>query len=301
MRPLKEAADMPVGSRGVEVAVNLHARLGEGPRWDHRKGLLAWVDILGGHVHLTDPDSAATTTMPVGGDVGALALHGDDAYLLAIRNGFARFSDSGVGKFQTVFDDPELRMNDANVDPAGRFVAGSMARDSRPGAGALYQRDVDGSVRTLFDGVTISNGLAWSSEGDRMYYVDSGLHGIDVMSYDLESGDVSQRRRWVDIPAADGTPDGIAIDAEGCLWVALWGGGKVRRYAPDGQVVGEVELPVPRVTACAFGGPDLDRLFITTAAVGRGESIDDGGLDGALFVVDAGCTGVPSTVIGGSA
>ena len=199
-----------------------------------------------------------------------------------------------------VFDDMGLRMNDGDVDPAGRFVAGSMARDARPEMGSLYLREIDGSVRTLIAGVTISNGLAWSANGDLMYYVDSGLQAIDVMDYDLESGTISQRRRWVDVPENDGTPDGIAIDSEGCLWVALWGGGKVRRYSPDAQVIGEVELPVPRVSACGFGGPGLDRLFITTAAVGRGPDIDVGGLDGALFVVEPGCSGVRSTVIGGS-
>jgi sugar lactone lactonase YvrE len=290
----------PKSYQGVEVLVNLHARLGEGPRWDHRTGVLAWVDILGGHVHLTEPERAVTTSIPVGGDVGALALHGDDGYLLAIRNGFATLTDAEIRDFQVVFDDMGLRMNDGNVDPAGRFVAGSMARDASPGMGSLYLRDVDGSVRTLIAGVTISNGLAWSANGDLMYYVDSGLQAIDVMDYDLESGTISQRRRWVDVAEDDGTPDGIAIDSEGCLWVALWGGGKVRRYSPDAQVIGEVELPVPRVSACGFGGPGLDRLFITTAAVGRGRDIDDGGLDGALFVVEPGCTGVRSTVIGGS-
>lgn len=278
--------------------MNLHARLGEGPTWDHRTGVLAWVDILSGHVHLTDPARGVTTSIPVGGEVGALALFGQENYLLAIRNGFAVLTDAEIADFQAVFDEPELRMNDGAVDPAGRFVAGSMARDARPAMGSLYQRDVDGSVRTLFGGVTISNGLAWSADGDQMYYVDSGLQAIDVMDYDPESGTVSQRRRWVDVPEDDGTPDGIAIDSEGCLWVALWGGGKVRRYSPDAKVNGEVELPVPRVTACGFGGPGLDRLFITTAAVGRGREIDDGGLDGALFVVEPGCTGVRTTVIG---
>lgn len=287
--------------QNIDVLINLHAQLGEGPRWDHRKGVLAWVDILGGHVHLTDPDSGVTTSIPVGVDVGALALYGDNDYLLAIRNTFATLVGTEVEVIHELFDDGAVRMNDGVVDPAGRFVAGSMARDSSPQMGSLYQRDTDGSVRTLIKGVTISNGLAWSASGDLMYYVDSGLHGIDVMNYDLETGTVSGRRRWVDVPEGDGTPDGIAIDSEDCLWVALWGGGKVRRYDPDGRVIGEVEVPATRVSACGFGGPDLDRLFITTAAVGRGQSIDDGGLDGALFVVDPGCRGTQSMVIGGLA
>lgn len=282
---------------GIDVLINLHARLGEGPRWDHRCGLLAWVDILGGHVHLTDPRSGTTTASSVGADVGALALYGEDGYLLAIRNGFAVLGSDGIEDFSEVFDDPGLRMNDGAVDPRGRFVAGSMARDARPEMGSVYQRNVDGSVRTLFDGVTISNGLAWTAGGDRMYYVDSAVHRIDVIDYDVATGDVLRRRPWVDVPEAEGTPDGIAIDSEDCLWVALWDGGQIRRYSPEGRVIRKIDLPVPRVTACAFGGPDLDSLFITTAAVGRGASIDDGGLDGALFVVDPGCTGVPSPVV----
>ncbi|NNC39234.1 MAG: SMP-30/gluconolactonase/LRE family protein [Acidimicrobiia bacterium] len=290
---------MPAAS--VEIVVNLHARLGEGPRWDHRKGLLAWVDILGGHVHQTDPASGFTTTIQVGPEVGALALYGDDGYLLAIRNGFATVANARVVDFQPVFNEPDVRMNDGVVDPVGRFVAGSMGRDARPETGSLYQRDRDGTVRTLFGGVTISNGLAWSASGDLMYYVDSGLQRIDLMDYDPASGEVSGRRVFVDVPDADGTPDGVAIDAEDCLWVALWGGGKVRRYSPDAEIIGEIEIPAARVSACGFGGPDLDRLFITTAAVGRGQSIDDGGLDGALFVVDPGCRGTESIVVRGTA
>ena len=285
--------------RERDVLINLHARLGEGPRWDHRSGVLAWVDILGGHVHLTDPDHGVTTSIPVGPDVGAIALYGDDEYLLAIRNSFATLVGTKVEVIQELFDDADVRMNDGVVDPAGRFVAGSMARDASPGKGSLYARDIDGSVRALFGGVTISNGLAWS--GDRMYYVDSGLRGIDVMDYDLESGAISRRRRWVDVPESDGTPDGIAIDSEGCLWVALWGGGKVRRYSPAGQIIGEVELPVLQVSACGFGGPALDKLFITTAAVGLEQDDVAGSLDGALFVVDPGCRGVESVVVGRTA
>lgn len=283
--------------RDAEVLVNLHARLGEGPRWDHRSGLLAWVDILGGHVHLTDPETGTTKSIPVGPDVGALALYGEKDYLLALRNGFGHLVGNELLEFQELFDYEKCRMNDGVVDPAGRFVAGSMARDGRPEMGSLYQRDVDGSVRSLFDRVTISNGMAWTANGEHMYYVDSGLQRIDLLDYDTATGALSGRRPFVEVPEAEGTPDGIAIDADDCLWVALWGGGKVRRYSPDGRIIGEVEIPAHRVSACGFGGPDLDRLFITTAAVGRGALIDEGGLDGALFVVDPDCRGTESIVV----
>lgn len=279
----------------VEVLVNQHAQLGEGPRWDHRNEILAWVDILGKQVHLTDVGTGLTTTTSVGTEVGALALYGDTGYLLALGNGFAPLIDGELGQHDEVFAGDALRMNDAVVDPVGRLVAGSMARGAHSEMGSLYVREADGGVRTLFGGVTISNGIAWSKDSKLMYYVDSPLQTIDIMDYDPGSGSVSERRTWVDIPSPDGTPDGITIDAEGCIWVALWGGSKVQRFSPEGQLVGEVELPVPQVTACGFGGPDLDRLFITTAAVGRTAS--DDALDGALFVVEPGCRGVQSVVV----
>lgn len=279
----------------VEVLVNQHAQLGEGPRWDHRNEILAWVDILGKQVHLTDVGTGLTTTTSVGTEVGALALYGDTGYLLALGNGFAPLIDGELGQHDEVFAGDALRMNDAVVDPVGRLVAGSMARGAHSEMGSLYVREADGGVRTLFGGVTISNGIAWSKDSKLMYYVDSPLQTIDIMDYDPGSGSVSERRTWVDIPTPDGTPDGITIDAEGCIWVALWGGSKVQRFSPEGQLVGEVELPVPQVTACGFGGPDLDRLFITTAAVGRTAS--DDALDGALFVVEPGCRGVQSVVV----
>ena len=152
--------------------------------------------------------------------------------------------------------------------------------------------------RALFGGVTVSNGLAWSAEGDRFFYVDSPLQRIDVMDYDVEAGSVSGRRPWAAVPDGDGIPDGLTIDGEGCLWLALWGGGKVLRFSPDGRRIGEVRLPVSRVTSCAFGGADLDRLFITTAAVGSSPDDPPRAHDGALFVIEPGVVGVAS-VVGG--
>ena len=281
--------------RSIEVVIDLHARLGEGPCWDHRSGRLVWVDILAGLVHMTDPRTGVTTTVPVGTEVGTIALRGDEGYLLALRSAFATLDEAHVEITDQLPLPSGQRMNDGALDPSGRFVAGSIT-DERTATGALYTRDLDGSVRTLFGGVTVSNGLAWSSNGDRMFYVDSALQAIDVMDYDTGSGDVSGRRRWVTIPESDGTPDGLTIDAEGCLWVALWGGGRVRRYSPDAQIIGEVELPVSRPTSCAFGGDNLDRLFVTTAAVGATPDDPPHVLDGALFVVDSGCVGVESVV-----
>lgn len=281
--------------RDVDVVIDMHARLGEGPLWDHRAGVVAWVDILAGLVHLTEPVTGVTTSIPAGTEVGALALNGDEGYLLAVRSGFATLEGTRVETLNEVLTAEGQRMNDGALDPAGRFVAGSIT-DDRSATGALYVRDLDGSVRTLFGGVTVSNGLAWSATGDRMYYVDSVLQGIDVMDYDLDEGVISGRRRLVSIPEADGTPDGMTIDAEGCLWLAFWGGAAVRRYSPAGALIGQVDLPVSRITSCAFGGPNLDQLFITSAAVGATPDDPPRPLDGALFVVEPDCTGVLSPV-----
>ena len=281
--------------RDVDVVIDMHARLGEGPLWDHRTGVVAWVDILAGLVHITEPVTGVTTSIPAGTEVGALALHGDESYLLATRSGFATLEGTRVETLNEVLTAEGQRMNDGALDPVGRFVAGSITNDRSP-TGALYVRDVDGSVRTLFGGVTVSNGLAWSATGNRMYYIDSALQGIDVMDYDLDEGMVSDRRRLASIPEADGTPDGMTIDAEGCLWVAFFGGAAVRRYSPTGELIGKVELPVSRITSCAFGGPNLDRLFITSAAVGATPDDPPRPLDGAMFVVEPDCTGVLSPV-----
>jgi sugar lactone lactonase YvrE len=282
----------------VDVVIDLQSRLGEGPLWDHRMGVVVWVDILAGLVHQTDPGSGVTTTIPVGTDVGAIALHGESGYLLAVRTGFATLEGDRVEVTNEVLEADGQRMNDGALDPAGRFVAGSITNDRTP-TGALYVRELDGDVRTLFGGVTVSNGLAWSAAGDRLFYVDSPLQSIDVMDYDVETGTVSGRRPWATVPESEGIPDGLTIDDEGCLWLALFGGGKVLRYSREGRVVGQVDLPVSRVTSCAFGGPDLDRLFITTAGVGSSPDDPPRPHDGALFVVEPGVIGVPSAIAPG--
>lgn len=280
----------------VEVVAHLHSELGEGPIWDHRRGSLMWVDILGGLVHETEPESGVTTSVPTTTVVGAIALAGDDQYLAATQTGFGRFDGRAVA-ITHEFLPTGQRMNDGAVDPGGRFVAGSITEDRSPN-GRLYRLETDGEVTALMDGVTVSNGLAWSGDGRRLFYVDSQRQTIDVMDYDPDTGAVGGRRSWVEIPPTMGTPDGLTIDADGCLWLALWGGSAVVRFSPAGQQIGRVELPVSRVTSCAFGGRSLERLFITTAAVGDSRDDPPRPLDGALFAVEPGCAGVPSVVAG---
>jgi sugar lactone lactonase YvrE len=157
-------------------------------------------------------------------------------------------------------------MNDGKCDAAGRFWAGTMAFDYRRGAGALYRLDPDGRVHTMVRDVTISNGLDWTDDGRRMYYIDTPTKSIDVFDFDLASGAIASRRSLVQVPDGQGFPDGMTLDAEGGIWVALFRGGVVRRYTPDGALDREIRLPVTQPTSCAFGGRDLRDLYITTAA-----------------------------------
>jgi len=201
--------------------------------------------------------------------VGAAALTAAGDLVLAVRDGFARL-DLDSGKVRAIADVeadlPDQRMNDGKCDPAGRFWAGTMALDKRPGAGALYRLDPDGRVHRILDGVSISNGLDWSDDGRLMYYVDTPTRSIDVFDFDVASGAIANRRALARVERGDGWPDGLTLDADGYIWVALWAGAAVRRYAPDGTLDRVVAVPTTYPTSCAFGGPDLQDLYVTTAA-----------------------------------
>jgi sugar lactone lactonase YvrE len=180
-------------------------------------------------------------------------------------------------------------MNEGGCDPDGRFWCGSMAYDQSPGAASMYRLDPGGTVRRVFGDVTISNGLEWSPDGSLAYYDDTATHRVDVFDYDRDAG-LTGRRPFV-VLGDDGNPDGLTVDAEGGVWVALFGGGAVHRYDAAGRLDVVVEVPTPQVTACTLGGPQLDQLFITTSREGMGP--DDDPLAGSLFRADVGVTGLP--------
>jgi sugar lactone lactonase YvrE len=201
--------------------------------------------------------------------VGAVALTEAGDLVMAVCHGFARL-DLDSGRVRTIVeveaDRQDQRMNDGKCDPAGRFWAGTMAFDYRRGAGALYRLDPDGRVHTMVREVTISNGLDWTDDGRRMYYIDTATKSIDVFDFDPANGAIVNRRPLVQVPDGQGFPDGMTLDADGGIWVALWGGSAVRRYTPDGALDREIRLPVTQPSSCAFGGRDLRDLYITTAA-----------------------------------
>ncbi len=271
----------------LELVLDAGAEVGESPVWDAEGGELLWVDIPRGLVHRLDPDTGRDVPLPVGQPVGAVALRAPGGLVLALRDGFGLL-DSGSREVSIVqgveTDRPGNRMNDGKCDRAGRFWAGTMAVDETPHAGALYRLDPDLRVRQVVPDATMPNGLDWSLDERTLYYVDTFDQGIDIFDYDPERGGLANRRPLVDISPADGLPDGLTVDSEGFLWVALWGGSAIRRYAPDGRLDTVVELPVTQVTSCTFGGADLDELYVTTASAGlQGEDLRRQPLAGGVF------------------
>jgi sugar lactone lactonase YvrE len=287
----------------VDVAFHGHDELGEGATWDAVNQRLISVDIMRGRVHLLDPSIGQARTLSVGQPVGAAVPCRSGGLMLALRDGFARLDDrSGVVTSVTPVDRdrPDLRMNDGACDAAGRFWAGTMALDERPGCGSLYRLDPDGSVHTMVASVGISNGIDWSLDGRTMYYVDSLEQRIDQFDFDLEAGTIANRRPLVTIDVADGCPDGLTVDAEGAIWLALWGGSVVRRYLPDGTLDRVLAVPVTHPTTCAFGGPDLGDLYITSAVIALSEDQRrQQPAGGAILRHRPGVKGRPSHAFGG--
>lgn len=259
-----------IPARQVEVALAAGAEVGEGPLWDQRDQVLLWVDIPRRAVHRFDPASGTDTVSDVGQMVGAVALTSGGGLMLALQDGFALFHSGQVEMITPVeAEDPGMRMNDGYVDPQGRFWAGTMSVDESNRNGSLYRLDPGGEVTRTLRGLGISNGIDWSPDGRTMYFADTAPRTVDAFDFDGPTGRLSNRRNLLTFPPGGGSPDGLVVDAEGCLWVALWGGSAVHRYTPDGQLALKVELPVAQVTKPAFGGPDRSDLYITTARRGR--------------------------------
>jgi sugar lactone lactonase YvrE len=287
-------------SDGIEVVTAVGAELGEGPVWDARSGRVAWVDITARRIHLTDPASGATETIDVPLHVGAVAPRTAGGFVAALQDGFWVVADGPARRIATVPEaSPGLRFNDGKCDPAGRFWAGTMAYDQAPGAGALYRLDLDGQVRLVLGGVTVSNGLAWSLDGGTMHYIDTPTQRVDAFSYDPVTAEIEDRRSEIHIPLEAGAPDGMTIDAAGGLWIALWGGAAMHRYL-DGRLERVIELPVSQPTSCCFGGEGLDELYITSAWQGLSAGARQAQpLAGALFRVRPGVQGIPPAVFDG--
>lgn len=248
------------GAEQITGPVTYH---GEGPVWSEHWDGLRWVDMLAGDVLRLTPGGEVKRSH-VGEVAAALRPRAGGGAVIGVERGFAlEDGDGAITQLGDLWADPGVRMNEGACDPHGRFYCGSMARDKRPGAGTLFRLDPDGATSVVLEGVTVSNGLDWSPDGTRAYYNDTDTHRTDVFDYARETG-LTNRRALVE-HGGEQQPDGLTVDAEGGIWVAMNGAGEVHRYNPEGKLEGTVELPVAQVTACAFGGPDLATLFITTS------------------------------------
>ena len=281
--------------------VDARARLGEGPVWDARTDRLIWVDIEGAALHSTHPENGETTTLPMPMPIGIAVPRQSGGFVAALEDGFYAIDTAGRTELIAEIDNRPrgLRFNDGACDPAGRFLAGTMAYDFKPGAGSLYCLEPDLSVSRLIDSVNISNGLGWSPDGETMYYVDTPTKRIDAFDYDVDSGAISRRRPFVEIEG-EGRGDGLCVDVDGAVWVALWPGWSVRRYLADGTLDAILPLPVAEVSSCVFGGPSLDELFITTAwSTLSDEQRGAQPLAGSLFRASVGKRGIPRASFSG--
>lgn len=263
---------------------------GEGPVWIDAWGLV-YVDMLAGDLMRMDPASGKVERHHVGSVAAVVRPRVNGGAVVAVERGFALIDPGAAPEdaryLGDVWTDDSVRMNEGGCDPDGRFYAGSMAYDKREGAGSVYRLDPDGTWRTVLTGVTISNGFGFSPDGGTAYYIDTPTGRIDAFTYDSDAG-LTDRRPLIDV---DGHPDGLTVDSEGCVWVALFGGSAVLRYRPDGTLDDRVEVPASQVTACTLGGPGLRTLYITTSREGQEPGVEP--LAGAVFAAEVGVPGRP--------
>jgi sugar lactone lactonase YvrE len=273
------------------------ALLGEGPVWDAARDELIWVDIERGLVHRRS-SGGAERSLDVGQPVSCALPRARGGLVLVLRDGFALVPPAG-GRPRLLApveeQRPDTRMNDGACDSRGRLWAGTMSLSGDTRAAALYRLDPDLQVTRVLPGLSISNGIGWSPDDRLMYHVDTARRRIDVYEFDAERGAIGRRRAAIAVAPEHGRPDGLAVDAEGGIWVALWGGGALQRYTPEGHLDARIEVPVSQVTSCCFGDPELGTLYVTSAA--RGAEHEP--LAGSLFACRPGVRGLPATPFAG--
>jgi len=288
----------------VDVAFACPSELGEGAIWDEREQLLYWVDIVLNKVYAYNPANRSNLAYDVGESVGTVVLTEAGQLLLGLRSGIA-WLDRHTGKLTRLVDPepgkPHTRLNDGKCDPQGRFWVGSICEREPQFDGGLYCLDHDLSLKQRLSGIQCSNGLVWSKKEDRFYYIDTPTQEIWGFSYDAQTGNLRDKCVVATIPQQLGCPDGMTIDEQDHLWVALWDGGKVIRVDPQtGHVELEIPVPARNVTSVAFGGRELNQLYITTARAGLSpEARADQPLAGSLFHLTLPCRGVVAKRFGG--
>lgn len=282
----------------LQVAVKTQAQLGEGPIWNANQQCLYWVDILVHKLHVFDPATGRNRTIDLGQPIGTVVPRASGGVIVALRDGIAHLdlvSEELTFLSEIEKEIKDNRFNDGKCDPAGRFWAGTMEFNGKAGCGTLYCMETDLTITSKVSPVTISNGLVWSSDDSKMYYIDTPTQKVVAYEYDINTGNIQNPTTAIENDS-EGHMDGMAIDAEGMLWIAFFHGSAVRRFDPQtGKLLETIELPATQVTACAFGGKDLDELYITTAAIGLDEqALSQQPLAGSLFRIKTSVKGMPS-------
>lgn len=279
----------------AEVLLEIRAALGEGVVWDERNGLVRWVDITAGELHRFDPVRGNDASTWIGGSISAIGLREPGGLVLASAAGFVMLDASG-GKEAVIVAglDPGMRMNDAKPGPDGAFWAGTMAFDKTVGVAELLRLGPDRVLSTVVADLTIPNGLDWTTDLQKMYFVDTPTGWVDMFDYDAVTHTITNRRHLADVAGdatasvavGQGSPDGMTLDDDDAVWVAVNGAGQVRRYLSDGCLDVVIDVDAPLVTCCCFGGDDLRTLFISTARNGlTADELDAHPRSGALFSV----------------
>ncbi|WP_322787916.1 SMP-30/gluconolactonase/LRE family protein [Mycolicibacterium austroafricanum] len=297
------ANEIPQGisMRCAERLTESFAYHGEGPFWDSRSGRLLCMDVLAPAVVAVGGDGVVERYAVPGRVATVIRRRVQAGFIVATEHGLAVVDDS-LSNFESiaeVVDDPTVRTNDGGCDPLGNFIIGTMAHDGRPGAGAVYRVTPDREVTPLLSPVSISNGVQWSADGTRVFYVDSPTRRVDLFTVDPQSGAWLDRRTHIDLgDVVQGVPDGMAIDEAGGLWIALWGAGAVNHYDEFGRLVETIVIPgVSQPSSCAFGGDDYRVLFVTTSRQGLPRAHEPDA--GAVFVIGAGIRGATQGEFGG--
>lgn len=285
------------------LAVDARCELGEGPLWSVREQAIYWIDCITRTVSRFFPGNGRTDRFTVSGLPSCYAFRRSGGLLFAFRNRLA-FVDLDAGTEQAIpspgLDFAIERFNDGKCDSRGRFFVGTMDKERKAPVGALYRIDADLVVTRVADGITLSNGLAWSLDDRTMYQCESRPGIVYGYDYDAASGGLSGRRVVIDTTPTHYHPDGCARDVEGCLWVAMPGSGKIARFSPAGKLLATLEVPTPRVTSVAFGGSNLDTLYITSMRYNVPESVLAANpAAGGIFAAKPGVKGMPEPLFAG--
>ena len=285
------------------LVLDTKSALGEGAIWNYKTGELYWVNITGGLLHVFNPSENLNQTFDMGEMIGTVVPYNNNDFVVALERGIYRLNREDTTRVllaEPEKNKPDNRFNDGKCDPAGRLWVGTMSKKGGKKNAGLFKVEPDGSSQQVLDSITISNGIVWTSDRKRMYYIDTPTSSVYGFDYEPETGTISGKDIVIMIPREMGFPDGMTIDEEDKLWIAHWGGYGVYRWDPEtGEYLGMINVPAKNVTSCAFGGDNLDTLYITTARQGTNdEELEKFPLSGGLFKVVPGIKGVKANFFG---